>query len=115
MPGAHRNGDKRFCNASTIVSGQSTVFVNGKLWAVEDDLDSHCLQGALKPIYGPRNVYIENKHIICAIGDAASSDEPNCLPILKHVPPWTWPRGKSPNVKVYEGARAGTATRVKQL
>ena len=37
MPPVHRHGDARTCGATTIVSGQSTVFVNSKLWAVEGD------------------------------------------------------------------------------
>jgi len=37
MPAAHRHDDLRVCGATTIVSGQGTVFVNGKLWAVEGD------------------------------------------------------------------------------
>ena len=42
MPAAHRNGDLRTCGATTSVTGQSTVTVNGKLWAVLGDKDSHC-------------------------------------------------------------------------
>jgi len=38
---AHRNGDSRACGASTIVVGQSTVYVNGALWAVDNDPNSH--------------------------------------------------------------------------
>lgn len=113
MPSAHRDGDKRFCNADTIVVGQSTVFVNNKLWAVEGDPDTHCFEGNLKAFYGPRNVFIENKHVICAIGDQASSDKKSCNPLNKHVPPQTWPRGKSPNVKIYETARGGRAIKIK--
>lgn len=115
MPGAHRDGDSRFCGATTIVTGQSSVFVNNKLWAVEGDRDTHCFEGELIPIYGKKNVYIENKLVTCAIGDAAAGDKPHCNPFLDHPGPATWPRGKSDNVKVYDGARGGTATRVSQL
>lgn len=119
MPGAHRNDDKRFCNAKTVVVGQSSVFVNNKLWAVEGDVDTHCFEGELEAIYGPKNVYIENKLVICAIGDAARSDKPIptcCGPLCpEHPAPSTWPRDKSNNVKVYHGVRGGMARRVNEL
>lgn len=41
MPGAHRFNDSRQCGATTIVAGQSTVYVNGKLWSVVGDPNSH--------------------------------------------------------------------------
>jgi len=41
MPPVHRHGDGRTCGATTVVSGQTTVKVNGKLWAVEGDGNSH--------------------------------------------------------------------------
>ena len=41
MPGAHRDRDRRFCGAKTIVTGQSSVLVNNKLWAVEGDRDTN--------------------------------------------------------------------------
>lgn len=41
MPQAHRNGDLRSCGATTTVQNQSTVFVNGELWAVKDTTNSH--------------------------------------------------------------------------
>jgi uncharacterized Zn-binding protein involved in type VI secretion len=37
----HRNGDSRACGASTTVTGQSTVYVNNKLVAVQNDPNSH--------------------------------------------------------------------------
>ena len=37
MSHVHRATDARACGATTIVSGQSTVFVNGLLWAVNGD------------------------------------------------------------------------------
>jgi len=48
MPQAHRDGDNRSCGAVTIVVGQSNVFVNGKLWAVDGDPNDHG-NGNLKP------------------------------------------------------------------
>ena len=38
---AHRHDDNRACGATTVVEGQSTVYVNGKLWAVDNDPNSH--------------------------------------------------------------------------
>jgi hypothetical protein len=105
MPGAHRDGDNRFCDAITQVTGQGTVFVNGKLWAVEGDLDTHCDQGALIPTYGAKNVYIEGKLVICAVGDSAAPDKQFCF--VEHPPPLSRPYGHSSDVIVYGGAAGG--------
>ena len=40
MPPAHRHGDRRTCDATTIVVGQDSVVVNGKLWAVTGDINT---------------------------------------------------------------------------
>jgi hypothetical protein len=83
MARAHRHGDLRNCGATTIVVGQSTVFVNGKLWAVDGDPNTHG-NGNLKPITGS-TVFCENKLVIvlpdtCYNCDGAdhcpSSDDP---------------------------------------
>lgn len=105
MPGAHRDTDSRFCGAKTIVQGQSTVRVNGLLWAVEGDKDTHCNQGELIPVYGTKNVYIENKLVICAMGDFAASDKLACF--VKHPAGATNPKGHSPDVIVYGGGAGG--------
>lgn len=94
MPQAHRDRDERYCGALTEVIGQSSVFVNGKLWAVEDDPESHGA-GELIAVTGTRNVYINGKLVICAIGDQARADN------FPHFPPETYPLGKSPDVYVY--------------
>ena len=94
MPGAHRDTDARFCGAKTIVIGQSSVFVNGKLWAVEDDPEDHGA-GELVQVVPPSNVYIQGKLAICAIGDHAKADN------FPHLPPETYPEEHSPNVFVY--------------
>lgn len=62
MPAAHRQGDPRACGASTVVVGQSTVFVNGKLWAVDNDPNTHG-NGNLLP-GGPTTVTINGKPVI---------------------------------------------------
>lgn len=41
MPPAHRHGDGRICDATTKVEGQDSVFVNGRLWAVTGDPNTH--------------------------------------------------------------------------
>jgi len=97
MPSAHRNTDSRACGALTTVVGQTTVYVNNLLWAVEFDLDTHCLpKGPLKP--KKREIYIENKNII-VIGDefhAIDYEPPLC--IIPHTPT---PTGGSPDTYAY--------------
>ena len=68
---AHRNGDLRECGATTVVVGQSTVFVNGKLWAVEDDINDHN-NGEL--IASGSSVFIEGKPVIVHRPDLAKMD-----------------------------------------
>lgn len=41
MGAVHRQDDLRSCSATTVVNNQSTVFVNGKLWAIKDSINSH--------------------------------------------------------------------------
>lgn len=85
MPAAHRHTDSRACGATTTVVGQSTVFVNGLLWAVEFDLDTHCdPKGPLKP--DKRTIFIEGKNVI-DVGDgfhAIDYQPPAC--IVPHSP-----------------------------
>lgn len=93
MPGAHRNDDKRFCDATTIVQEQSTVYINNKLAAVEGDKDSHN-EGQLEAFYGKKNIYINNKLVITAEGDRASPDG-------THLPPESYPKESSSDVFYY--------------
>lgn len=93
MPGAHRNDDLRYCMAKTIVVGQSTVRVNGKLWAVQDDPNTHG-EGNLKSVVGS-TVHIEGKRVIVAVGDIALPD------LALHPVPPTDPATASANVKAY--------------
>lgn len=85
MPAAHRNTDDRACGAKTTVVGQSTVKVNGLLWAVDGDLDTHCdPKGPLKP--SGTTVFIEGKNVI-VIGDgfyAPDYQPPDC--VVVHSP-----------------------------
>jgi hypothetical protein len=103
MPRAHRNGDMRFCGAGTIVIGNQTVFVNDRLWAVDGDVDSHT-GGNLKAVTGPPTIYIQNKLIICAVGDIAAPDND---PKIHPTGP-TNPLQASPNVFTYDGTGGGT-------
>jgi uncharacterized Zn-binding protein involved in type VI secretion len=93
MPAAHRDHDHRSCGAETEVTGQSTVYVNGKLWAVEGDKCSHG-DGDLQATTGAKNVYINGKHVIVAPGDQALPDD------VPHNPP---PIDGSGNVNAYDG------------
>ena len=94
MPGAHRNGDSRFCGAKTTVLNQSTVFVNSKLWAVEGDPETHG-NGNLDAVYGAKNVYIEGKKVIVALGDEGEADD------QEHPKGATNPSQSSTNVFAY--------------
>lgn len=80
--------------------GQSSVFVNGRLWAVNGDPETHGA-GYLKAIYGAKNVYIEDKLVICALGDAAGRDNHD------HPAPPTSPLSHSTDVFVYGGTVGG--------
>jgi len=71
MPKAHRNNDSRACGAKTIVEQQSTVFVNGKRWAVKGDKNDHG-DGQLIDTTG-HTVFCEGKQVIVK-GDKAEID-----------------------------------------
>lgn len=66
----HRNDDKRTCEALTSVSGQGTVYANGRLVSVNDDLNSHG-GGAL--IAACKKVYAGSKMVVI-VGNSASGD-----------------------------------------
>jgi len=92
MPAIHRNGDARACGATTIVTGQSTVFANGKLVSVNGDENSH---GAGALIAGSKNVFAEGISVVNNTPDGASADN---LLINLHSAPVT--ASGSPNVFV---------------
>ena len=84
MPAAHRDGDARICGASTVVGGQGSVFVNGSLWAVSGDPNSHG-GGGLIP--SGATVYVEGTLVIVHAPDSAAPDAlcppigpPHCAP-----------------------------------
>jgi hypothetical protein len=72
MPAVHRNGDSRSCGATTIVTGQGTVYVNNKLVSVQGDKNTH-INGALLASVNPGTVFAENKEIV-VVGSDASGD-----------------------------------------
>lgn len=71
MSKAHRNNDERACSATTIVEGQSSVYVNGKLWAVQGDPNTHG-EGGLIP--SGHTVKINGKKVIVHKPDQADAD-----------------------------------------
>lgn len=91
MAAAHRHGDSRVCGATTIVSGQSTVTVNNKLWAVDNDENTHG-GGGLNP--AGTTVTINNLKVVVS-GDPADGD--NAL----HPLPPTNASGGSSDVSCY--------------
>ena len=105
MPGVHRNGDGRFCGATTIGTA-SSVLINGQPCAVEGDVvsvESHGGGGALKAESGAKNVYAEGRLIICAVGSDTVSSSDN----QAHGVGEANPLGHSMNVILYGGAAGG--------
>jgi uncharacterized Zn-binding protein involved in type VI secretion len=83
---AHRDGDLRDCGAVTVVQNQSTVFVNGKLRAVEGSFNNHG-NGGLIPTTG-QSVFIEGKPVIVHGPDHAEPDD-LCPMTPQHCDPKT--------------------------
>jgi hypothetical protein len=96
MPAAHRHGDVRNCGATTIVQGQGTVYVNGNLWSVEGDPNTH---GAGDLIATGSTVFIENIKVIVHTPDNAQPD------FAGHVNPQTG--AGSGDVFAYGGGSGG--------
>lgn len=95
-PQVHRNGDLRICGATTIVAGQNTVYVNNRLWAVDNDPNSHG-EGGLIP--SGQTIFISGKKVIVHRPDNAKPDL-LCIPIgAPHCNPAT--SQGSPNVFAY--------------
>ena len=72
MPGVHRQGDARTCGATTIVTGQSTVFANGLLISVNGDQNSH---GDGQLVAACNNLFINNKLAVNNTPDSAAADD----------------------------------------
>jgi uncharacterized Zn-binding protein involved in type VI secretion len=80
---AHRQDDSRACGATTIVTGQDFVKVDGKLWAVNGDPDTHG-GGGLITSHGW--LTIGGKGII-VVGDNAAGDSLCPIPGGAHCNP----------------------------
>lgn len=76
MPAVHRQDDSRACGATTIVTGQGTVFVETKLFSVQGDPNT---DGGGALIAGGSTVRINNIPVI-VVGDSAAADD-LCIPI----------------------------------
>jgi len=97
----HRHSDSRSCGASTIVRGQSNVYVNNLLASVQGDPNSHG-GGSLGATVNDGTVYINNRKVVLR-GSSASPDSycprpPHCNP--KSV-------GASSNVFACNGSSSG--------
>ncbi len=76
MPEIHRHGDSRACGATTVVTGQSTVYAGGKLVAVNGDNNT---DGAGGLVAASNNVYIGGKRVVIN-GNGAAADS-LCVPL----------------------------------
>jgi uncharacterized Zn-binding protein involved in type VI secretion len=95
MAQIHRNTDSRICGASTVVVGQSTVFANSLLVAVNGDPNTHS-GGNL--IAACKNVFINQKMVVNHSPDNAEPDGLCPIPGGPHCAPAT--ASGSPNVYV---------------
>lgn len=83
MPAIHRQDDSRACGATTIVTGQSTVYAGGKLVSVNGDENTDG-GGALTAACN--NVFAGGM-LVVNVGDSAAPDSlcpipggPHCAP-----------------------------------
>jgi len=77
MPAIHINGHTRSCGATTVVSGQSDVYVVGELVSVDGDPNSHG-DGALSA--GSNGVFINGRAVVNHSPDGAAADA-LCIPL----------------------------------
>lgn len=89
----HRHSDARVCGATTVVSGNTTVFANDLLVSVDGDPNSHG-GGALSA--GSNKVYCHGILVVNHTPDGAAADA--LCPLSPHCAPVT--AGGSPNVFV---------------
>ena len=76
MAAIHRHGDARACGATTVVSGNTTVYANSKLIAINGNINSH---GAGALTAGSNNVFIGGIAVVNNTPDSAAID------ILEHT------------------------------
>ena len=79
----HRNTDARVCGATTIVSGQETVFANDLLISVHGDPNSH---GNGNLIAGSNHVFINGKAVVNNSPDSAAADDLCPVPSIHCAP-----------------------------
>lgn len=91
---AHRNDDPRVCGATTVVQNQSSVYVNGELWAVRGSVNSHGNGGLINAT--GTTIEIENIPVIVHGPDPANPDD---LVLSPHDIPST--AGGSDDVQAY--------------
>ena len=91
MPAIHRHTDARACGATTIVSGQGTVYANSLLVSVNGDVNSH---GAGALVAGSDNVFAGGKAVVNNTPDLAATDS------LGHGPQLTKTAAGSSDVNV---------------
>lgn len=96
MTAIHRNTDSRVCGASTVVSGNGTVYANNLLVSVNDDPNSHG-GGALSA--STNQIFVENKMVV-EVGDSAAPD--GLCPILGG--PHCAPSSSSGSANVFVGS-----------
>lgn len=96
MPAAHRHGDLRVCGATTVVA-QQFCKVNGKLWAVDGDVNTH---GDGQLIHTQSFVKIGGIPVIIHSPDPAQPDDlcpilntNHCLPATAEGSPNTFVNG----------------------
>jgi uncharacterized Zn-binding protein involved in type VI secretion len=83
MAYSHRNGDSRTCGATTIVTGQNFVKIDGQFWSVDGDGNTDG-GGALSTSHSW--LTIAGKGIIVA-GDSAAPDSLCPIPGGAHCAP----------------------------
>lgn len=94
--------DLRLCGAVTqaLLGAQTKVLINGQPPALEGDVDSDNMLGALQSILGS-NVLIGGIPAIAAIADMAQTDVRGIIP---HVTGFPIPITGSPNVMIGQGS-----------
>ena len=84
MPAIHRDTDGRSCGATTTVNGQSSVFANALLVAVNEDPNTHGGRGLIADW---NQVFCEGKLVVNHSPDNAAAD--SICPIPPHCNPAT--------------------------
>lgn len=86
MSGVHLNTQLRTCGAATTVIGQTSVFIEGKLCAVDGDPNTH---GNGQLIASGTFVTIEGKRVVVNKPDQAAPDNLCPVPGGPHCNPMT--------------------------